>query len=235
MPSLYVHVPFCLKKCDYCAFYSVPLLDTDTHEHQRECREESSERVSRYLQGIAAEIQLRKAEAPQGVSSLFLGGGTPTVLAPKALDQLLQNIHAGFAFETNSTRVEKTVEANPGTLKPEKLAVLRQYGINRISLGVQSFNDELLKGIGRIHTAEDIYHAVKFIRNAQIDNLNLDLIFGLPGQTMADWQKTLQKAVELSPEHLSIYALTLEEKYAAGQQISGKSESDGLGLSSLFW
>ncbi len=200
MPSLYVHIPFCQKKCSYCAFFSVPDAKPGL--------------VESYLQGVEKEIQLRLMEAPVGVSSLFLGGGTPTMLSVEQLDRLLNNIHQQFVFvPQNSDEVfmEKTVEANPGTLESGKLEVMRHYGVNRISLGVQSFNDHLLKSAGRIHSGKDIYNSVKLIRKSGIENLNLDLIFGLPGQDMNDWQAALQKAVELTPEHLSLYALTVEE------------------------
>ncbi|NLI92433.1 MAG: radical SAM family heme chaperone HemW [Peptococcaceae bacterium] len=210
MPSLYVHVPFCVKKCDYCAFYSLPLLN-------------SCEGLADYLRGVAQEIELRSNEAPAGVSSLYLGGGTPTVLSWRQLDDLLKEIHLHFTFLSGQGKEgqsfpEKTTEANPGTITEEKLKVLRDYGVNRISLGAQSFNDRLLYQIGRIHRAQDILHAVKRIRKAGIENLNLDLIFGLPGQTLEDWQDTLRKAVGLSPEHLSVYALTLEEDTPLGKK-----------------
>lgn len=233
MTTLYVHVPFCLKKCAYCAFYSVPFL--------RQGRRDDTGRlpvdgglVENYLNGVGQEIELRKKEALAGVSSLFIGGGTPTVLEPEQLDGLLSEIHKFFKFlptaetpgQSSGTKipaqlagtVEKTVEANPGTLTPEKLAILTNYGINRISLGAQSFNNATLRAIGRIHSAEDIYAAVRSVRKAGIANLNLDLIFGLPGQSLADWQDTLQQALQCSPEHLSLYALTLEENTPLGRR-----------------
>jgi len=234
MPTtLYVHVPFCQKKCSYCAFYSVPLFAEDRREESPHLPVESA-LVKNYLNGVRQEIELRKKEAPAGVSSLFIGGGTPTVLKPKQLDGLLSEIHKHFKFlpaAENTSQpyvkkipaqppgtVEKTVEANPGTLTPEKLAVLMNYGINRISLGAQCFNNKMLKVIGRIHSVEEIHAAVRSVRKAGIANLNLDLIFGLPGQTLADWQDTLQQALQCSPEHLSLYALTLEENTPLGKR-----------------
>lgn len=195
MISLYVHIPFCLQKCNYCAFYSLPLAGGQ------------DDYVFPYLQALEREIELRHNEAPSGVFSLFLGGGTPTVLAGAELKRLLEILHSGFDMKA----AEKTAEANPGTLDRNKLATLISFGINRLSLGAQSFNDLILKRIGRVHTAKDIMQGVRLVREAGIDNLNLDLIFGLPGQTMTDWQDSLQKAVSLSPEHLSLYALTIEE------------------------
>ncbi|MEL1133975.1 radical SAM family heme chaperone HemW [Desulfitobacterium sp. THU1] len=193
MPSLYVHVPFCLRKCAYCAFYSVPL--------QRS-------KVEEYLQGLDQEIALRQGEIPDEVSTLFMGGGTPTALSEEELETVFSLLEPRFNF---SASAEKTMEANPGTLTAGKLHILKNHGINRISLGVQSFNDALLKRIGRIHSVEDIYDGVNLIRGAGFRNLNLDLMFGLPGQTSEDWQKTLAEVITIQPEHLSIYGLMLEE------------------------
>ena len=212
MPSLYVHVPFCLQKCAYCAFYSMSLADQGSGEAK----------VHQYLTGIEHEIESRHSEAPSGVSSLFLGGGTPTALSPQQLERLLKLIHNKFSFKSKdkekSLFIEKITEANPGTIEPEKLAILKDYGINRISLGAQSFHDDHLQLIGRIHTAEDIRRGVKLIRDAGFTNLNLDLMFGLPGQTMENWRDTVLKAVNLSPEHISIYGLTLEEGTPMGRE-----------------
>ncbi|AFV03587.1 MULTISPECIES: radical SAM family heme chaperone HemW [unclassified Dehalobacter] len=242
MTSLYVHVPFCVKKCSYCAFYSVPYTapiiadsrisgSVDGADHML-LSDPASDLVFVYLRGLERELELRAKEASQGVSSLFIGGGTPTVLDASQLDRLLSLIYR-YYFKAlsrtdsielsdpirdpriNTSRtgqvLEKTIECNPGILDREKLMLCRTYGINRISLGAQSFDDHLLKSIGRIHTAEDIHRSVTLIRQSGIDNLNLDLIFGLPGQKMGDWQDTLRQAIALSPEHLSLYALTLEE------------------------
>lgn len=237
MPSLYVHVPFCLKKCDYCAFYSVPISG-------------DSELISGYLSGVKHEIELRKMEASEGLSSLFIGGGTPSVLQARELDQLLKLIHKAYRFQTKikikkhepinigksfttqekklplikQSYMEKTVELNPGTLNQEKLMVMHDYGVNRVSLGVQSFNDLLLQRIGRLHNSGDIYKGVELIRSVGFENLNLDLIFGLPGQTLTDWQEALRKATDLCPEHLSIYALTLEENTPIGRHYLSNSK-----------
>ncbi len=218
IPSLYVHIPFCLKKCDYCAFYSV-----NWYESVSLC----------YLLGMELEIPARLPEAPEGVFSLFLGGGTPTALPNMDLDRLLNLIHTHFTFTAPPDRkdaaysIEKTSEANPGTLDTEKLKTLTHYQINRISLGAQSFNDKLLQAIGRIHSAADIQSSVGIIRKAGITNLNLDLMFGLPGQTMADWQDTVKQAVVLEPEHLSVYGLTLEEGTPLQQRFSVVESESG--------
>lgn len=211
MASLYVHVPFCLQKCYYCAFYSLALIDNGS---MQDC-------ISSYLLGIEREIEYRHTEAPAGVSSIFVGGGTPTALEPQQLSRLLKLIQNRFGVgsqdQQGSVYIEKTVESNPGTITVEKLAVLRDYGVNRISLGAQSFDDNLLRTIGRIHTAQDSRDGVKLIREAKFTNLNLDLMFGLPGQTMEDWRDTVQEAVGLCAEHISIYGLTLEEETPLGR------------------
>lgn len=196
MPSLYVHVPFCVQKCDYCAFYSQALVDNP------------KELISVYLEGLEVESSTRQKDAPQGVSSLFIGGGTPTALKDNELEQLLGMIHQLFSINSGA---EKTVEGNPGTLSDEKLAILRRYGINRFSLGVQSFDDSLLRAVGRVHTAEQARKAIQRLRAAGFKNVNLDLMFGLPGQDMAAWRTSLEEALSYSPEHLSLYGLMLEE------------------------
>jgi oxygen-independent coproporphyrinogen III oxidase len=202
MPSLYVHVPFCVKKCDYCAFYSVPL---------------QSSRVKMYLESLGKEIQLRQNEASEGISSLFIGGGTPTALDEEGLEAFLRLVKQGFDFKGQTDRsefsrdIEQTIEGNPGTLTSQKLTLLRKYGINRISLGAQALNDQLLRRIGRIHTTQEIQEGVHLVRKAGFKNLNLDLMFGLPGQSLSDWQKTLEEVLKLQPEHLSVYGLMVEE------------------------
>ncbi|HWQ41125.1 MAG TPA: radical SAM family heme chaperone HemW [Desulfosporosinus sp.] len=196
MPSLYVHVPFCVQKCDYCAFYSHSLLDS------------SEDLISVYLEGLRVEMTKRQKDAPQGVSSLFIGGGTPTALKGVELERLMKMIQRCFPMDQGA---EKTVEGNPGTLTDEKLTILRRYGINRFSLGVQAFDDKLLSAVGRIHTAKQAREAIGRLRAAGFDNLNLDLMFGLPGQGMKLWQASLEEALSYSPEHLSLYGLMLEE------------------------
>ncbi|AET70404.1 putative oxygen-independent coproporphyrinogen III oxidase [Desulfosporosinus orientis DSM 765] len=196
MPSLYVHVPFCVQKCDYCAFYSHSLRDS------------SKDLISVYLEGLEIELAKRQKDAPQGVSSLFVGGGTPSVLGARDLERLLVMIRKFFPSDPQR---EKTMEGNPGTLTEEKIDLIKRYGINRFSLGIQSFDDQLLKSVGRIHTANQARKAIQRLRAAGFTNLNLDLMFGLPGQSMRIWQETIEEAISNSPEHLSLYGLMLEE------------------------
>lgn len=201
MPSLYVHVPFCVRKCDYCAFYSVPL-------------HEKNSKVQTYLQGLKKEIELRREDVPEGVSSLFVGGGTPTSLNDEELKIFFDLLKQGFNIPETG---EQTIEGNPGTLTREKLRIIRQAGINRISLGVQAMDDALLRKIGRIHTVQDVREGIRLVREAGFTNLNLDLMFGLPGQSLSDWQESLKEAVKLEPEHLSIYGLMIEEETPLAQ------------------
>ena len=206
---LYVHVPFCIAKCAYCAFYSQKIQNDGT--------------VKNYLSGLAKEINMYQRDASFiekslifPLSALFIGGGTPTALSEQELSELLKIINNNFHF---CAEAEKTMEGNPGTLNKEKLKLIKDGGINRLSLGVQSFSDVLLKRIGRIHTGEQAEETIREARRAGFANLNLDLMFGLPVQTMADWQRTLEIALKHEPEHLSIYGLMIEEGTALEREI----------------
>ena len=197
MRSLYIHVPFCQSKCSYCGFYSfVP--------------NNGIKWVKLWLRALELEIQRRELQLP--MASLFIGGGTPTMLAPEDLAALFALLERSFIWQPahRETEVEKTIEANPGTLDEVKIQTLRDGGINRISLGVQSFDDNLLARLGRCHVCADTYRSVEQLRRAGYKNINFDLMFGLPGQTLAIWQDTLRRAVDLGPTHLSLYALSLE-------------------------
>ncbi|HBV88133.1 MAG TPA: coproporphyrinogen III oxidase [Desulfosporosinus sp.] len=215
MPSLYVHVPFCRQKCDYCAFYSHSLVESPR------------DLISVYFEGLEVEMAKRQKDAPQGVSSLFIGGGTPTVLNVNDLERLLAMIHRYFPIVLEA---EQTMEGNPGTLTYEKIKLIRSLGINRFSLGVQSFNDQLLGTVGRIHTAGQAREAIGGLRNAGFKNLNLDLMFGLPAQDMALWQASVEEALSYSPEHLSLYGLMLEEGTPLYERYSAPSSARGFKL-----
>jgi len=161
-----------------------------------------------YLEGLEVEMAKRRKDAPQGVSSLFIGGGTPTALKDTDLERLMEMIQRHFHLTPGA---EQTVEGNPGTLTLSKLNILRRYGINRFSLGVQTFDDKLLRAVGRVHTAQEAREAIGRIRTTGFDNISMDLMFGFPAQDMATWQATLEEALSYSPEHLSLYGLMLEE------------------------
>lgn len=189
--SLYVHVPFCAVKCGYCDFTSyVP---------------EDSGALDAYLEGLRTELDLRHPAAPP--PTIFLGGGTPTYLDPPRLRQLLEIVDRVAPLHGC---VEVTMEANPESVTEEKLRLARRLGVNRLSLGAQSFDDRRLAFLDRPHDAAAIERAVAAARAAGFDNVSLDLIFGLPGQTLDDWRCDLEHALVLGPDHLSCYALTFE-------------------------
>jgi len=192
--SLYIHIPLCVKKCAYCDFASF--------EGRMAHRE-------RYVQAVCREIRVQAAFfGRRPVHTVFMGGGTPTLLTGGQVQEIMNTVRRGFNLLPSA---EITMEGNPGTLTLDNLRAYRAAGVNRLSLGVQSMDDGLLAGIGRIHTAEQAQEAVRMAREAGFDNLNLDLMYGLPGQTAHQWKETLQKAIELAPEHLSCYSLILEE------------------------
>lgn len=189
--GFYVHVPFCLRKCAYCDFASRPFAPGD---------------VERYLEAIEREMELRPPDFSP--ATVYIGGGTPTALPLPALERLLALVRRTVP-ETSA--VEWTCEANPGALTAESARILRAAGVNRLSLGAQSFDDAQLARLGRLHRADDIARAVAAARDAGFDNVSLDLMYALPGQTVADWRRDLEQALSLAPEHLSLYALSIEE------------------------
>jgi oxygen-independent coproporphyrinogen-3 oxidase len=194
-----VHFPFCLSKCAYCDFASFPLEAAGGLPFAR-----------RYVEALAVEMDLRSATeefSEVGVDTIFFGGGTPTVLPAEWLVGVLTRIRARFRLPDD---VEVTVEANPGTVDRGKLAALRAAGVNRLSLGVQSFSDQSLQVLGRVHTAAEAEEAMVAAREAGFDNVSIDLIFGLPGQSAKDWQEEVRAALEVRPEHISAYGLSLE-------------------------
>ena len=188
---LYIHVPFCATKCRYCAFYSTP---------------DHTETMAAYVDAVATELQLWADRlAPK---TIFFGGGTPSLLPAPLLRQLGDGLRRELDL---SDLTEWTVECNPATVSAEKLAVFQSVGVNRISLGVQALDDSLLATLGRIHTAEAAVATYRVVRAAGFENLNLDLMFGLPGQTLEQWRETLGRAIDLQPEHFSTYCLSFEE------------------------
>jgi oxygen-independent coproporphyrinogen-3 oxidase len=197
--SLYLHFPFCLQKCRYCAFNSIPLP----------LGEDGSSLVTRYLCSLRKELVFY-ASLCQGetLTSVYCGGGTPTLLPAESIAEVLAVCRRHFLC---SEDLEITVEANPGTVSLESLAVLKRAGVNRISLGVQSFCQEELDLLGRAHSVADVYTAWEAARLVGFDNINLDLIYALPGQTIFDWRYNLCSALKLHSDHLSIYGLALEE------------------------
>jgi len=192
--SLYVHIPFCELKCSYCDFNSYAGLE---------------ELMAPYVEALAVEARLwsRLLGRPP-VGTLFLGGGTPSLLPLPMLGRLLEALRDAFPFRPDC---ETTLEANPGTVDAEYLRGLVALGVDRLSLGVQSFHDDELRALDRLHSASEAEEAYRQARRAGFRSVNLDLIYGLPGQPLERWQATLERAIALGPDHLSLYALTVEE------------------------
>ena len=200
--GLYIHIPFCKAKCAYCDFYSLA--------HSEEKMDAYTAALLRHLEEVAPRA------AGMQVDTVYFGGGTPSYLGAARLCRILQTVLRRYDVARDA---EITLEANPDSAGDWKeLRRLRRAGFNRLSLGVQSTDDALLRRIGRVHTYEQVQQAVKAARQAKFTNLSLDLIYGLPGQTMEDWQRTLADAVALGPEHLSCYGLKLEEGTPLWQQ-----------------
>ena len=200
--GLYVHIPFCKAKCAYCDFYSLA--------HSEEKMDAYTAALVRHLEEVAPRA------AGMQVDTVYFGGGTPSYLGVSRLTRLLQTVLRRYDVARGA---EITLEANPDSAGDWKaLRALRRAGFNRLSLGVQSTDDALLRRIGRVHTYEQVQQAVTAARKAKIENLSLDLIYGLPDQTMEDWQRTLADAVALGPEHLSCYGLKVEEGTPLWQQ-----------------
>jgi oxygen-independent coproporphyrinogen-3 oxidase len=197
MPALaiYVHIPFCIQKCGYCDFNAY-LYREDT--------------ARAYLAAVRQEIMCTAAERPWAgyrVPSVYFGGGTPSTLAPEDLTDLLRAIRAGFSVPADA---EITIEADPGTINLAGLEALRAGGFNRISIGVQAFDDRLLHTLDRLHSAADARGALAWARRAGFMDLNLDLMFGLPEQSLAAWEKSLHEAIACAPTHIAVYGLTIE-------------------------
>jgi len=188
--GLYIHIPFCARKCPYCDFYSI----TDDSLH------------APYVEALLREIQLH---APQALffDTLYLGGGTPSILKGTAIERILDAVSSAYTFKAQT---EITIEINPGTIDLRKLSTYRRAGVNRVNIGVQSFEPANLTFLGRIHSAAESVAAVTAARKAGFGNIGIDLIYGLPGQSRTAWQADLAQALELQPEHLACYMLTYE-------------------------
>src|SRR5436305_10370345 len=197
--SLYLHIPFCHTRCHYCDF--------NTYAGILPLREPYVRALITEV-GLAGQLAQLANGTPRRSRTIFFGGGTPSILSVEQIKRLLSACREAFAVDEQA---EITLEANPGTLSAEQLTGLRAAGINRLSLGSQSFDAELLHTLGRIHTAEEIVQALSNARAAGFRSINLDFMFGLPGQTMQHWRETLDRALDLHPEHFSLYSLIIEE------------------------
>lgn len=191
--QLYLHIPFCIRKCGYCDFLSGP----------------ADERAQRaYTEALLREIRVLGQRTEAAVSTVFIGGGTPSVLRADWMEEILDQLRASFRLLPEA---EISMEANPGTVTPEKLKAYLRGGVNRISFGCQSADNEELRLLGRIHSWEEFLESFSMAREAGFANINVDLMSGLPNQTAASWERTLRRTAALGPEHISAYSLIIEE------------------------
>lgn len=193
--SAYLHIPFCEHICYYCDFNKVFI---------------EGQPVDKYIDMLIREMSFLKEEvSAHPLSTMYIGGGTPTSLSAKQLEKLMIGIHEQLPLASG---VEFTVEANPGDLTADKISVLKNYGVNRLSMGVQSFDDRLLKKIGRKHTASDVFDTMRLLEKSGLNNVSIDLIYALPGQSLESFQDSLDKALSLDLPHYSLYSLILENQ-----------------------
>lgn len=211
--GLYVHIPFCVKKCNYCDFLSAPADDATKR---------------RYVDALCKEIQgYKELTKEYELKTVYFGGGTPSVLEVSLIEQILATIKETFTIDMESAEV--TLEVNPGTATLDKLKRYRELGINRLSIGVQSAKEAELALLGRIHSFEDAQNTVSWAREAGFDNLSLDLISALPGQSLADYKENVEAILALNPEHISSYSLIIEEKTPFYEQYAeGMPQEDDL-------
>lgn len=192
--ELYLHIPFCMQKCKYCDFPSG-------------CASEKTR--ADYVDNLCKKMESWKERTKEyEVSTVFVGGGTPSILTAEEMKKIFKYVHNCFKISKN---VEITIEMNPGTVERDKLIAYKEAGINRLSIGCQSLDDQELKNLGRIHTEEEFYRTYRMAREVGFENISMDLMSAIPGQTLKSWEETLRKAAELSPEHISAYSLIIEE------------------------
>ncbi|HSA79060.1 MAG TPA: radical SAM family heme chaperone HemW [Nitrospirota bacterium] len=209
MLSLYLHIPFCVRKCLYCGFYSTSY---------------SPQQAFAYVSALQLEAARYKGNFSKAVfDSVYIGGGTPTVLSREQWVSIFKIVRENFRLSEDA---EFTVEANPNTVAVDSIAFLRAHGVNRLSIGVQSFSDRVLKTLGRAHTAAQAEEAFKTARNAGLENIGIDLIYGVPGQSHDEWTSSVHRALTLEPEHISSYCLSLDE----GSQFMREAEAGRLAL-----
>ena len=203
--GIYLHIPFCKTKCIYCDFYSVTK------------REDS---ISEFIDCLVKEIELNKNKLSNyDFNTIFFGGGTPSVLTEYQLEKILNALHKYYNLNKN---IEITLECNPGEINYEKLKGFRNLGINRLSIGFQSFNNDILKFLGRLHNAEQSIETFNAARKAGFDNINIDLIYDIPKQKLKDWKNDLFLGTSLHPEHISAYSLTVEQNTALYSMVKNK-------------
>jgi oxygen-independent coproporphyrinogen-3 oxidase len=207
MPAgIYIHIPFCRSRCSYCDFA------TDVYKNPAT--------VERYIAALTTEISAF-SQATESVETIYFGGGTPSLLSAQQLEKVLSAVHQKFAVDP---QIELTMEMNPATISLETLKEYRNLGVNRASFGAQTFDDTELKRLGRKHTAADVRETIELLRAAGFDNISFDLIAGLPRQTLKDWERNLDEALKLTPEHLSLYLLEIHEGTPLAEQIRSRRQ-----------
>ncbi len=230
--GLYIHVPFCHARCGYCDFVTFTGKEDKINQYVGDLCEEIRLYVGADLASARTNIPVRNFGQAQGlplrfnISTVFFGGGTPSVLEPRHLQEIFESIHDHFHLAQDA---EITLEANPESITPFKAKAWKDLGINRISIGLQVFDNALLKKIDRLHTVEEFLAAYQAVRQAGFDNVSIDLIYGFKGQTLQSWQKTLASTAALHPEHLSLYALKIEEHTpfaAQGMRVNDDLEAE---------
>lgn len=207
--GIYIHIPFCKHKCDYCDFISF---------------ENKDEEIEKYIEKLEEEINSAEISFLEyKVSTIYIGGGTPSYIDSKYIARILNTIEKKFdIFNLKESNIEKTIEINPGVIDKEKLKHYYNLGINRISIGMQSSDNNILKTIGRIHTYEDFLQSYNMVREIGFKNVNIDMIIGLPNQDVLNVKNTLKELINLNPEHVSVYSLILEEGTKLKKQIDSK-------------
>jgi oxygen-independent coproporphyrinogen-3 oxidase len=205
--GIYIHIPFCKSRCSYCDFA------TDVYRNQ--------ESVERYVSALCKEITDHRTQNADHIETIYFGGGTPSLLTANQLEKILNSLRKNFSFTEN---IEFTLEMNPATVSLEKLQDYKNLGVNRASFGVQTFDDRALKLLARGHDANDARKTFELLRQANFDNISFDLIAGLPNQTLQNWEDNLNKALDLQPEHLSLYLLEIHEATPLAEQIRSKRQ-----------
>ncbi len=218
MTGLYVHIPYCQKACHYCDFHF-------STNHKT---------MNKMIQSLCHEIELKSPRwSGMTFDTIYFGGGTPSILAPNHFDTIIQKIRDNVSLNSD---VEFTVEANPEDINDHKLDGYKKHGVNRLSVGIQTFDNESLNFINRNHSAETAIRSVELIHKAGIDNINVDLIFGIPNSSGEKWQKDLEQLIELGVHHASIYGLTIEEKTVFGSWFrKGKISESSEDLQTMYW
>jgi oxygen-independent coproporphyrinogen-3 oxidase len=204
--GIYIHIPFCKSKCIYCDFYSVV---------------DQEDRIENFVNALILEIETCQVDTTNWTfDTIFIGGGTPSLLTPQQIERIYKAL--GNKYDLSNT-IEFTMEANPGEAPKEKLKDFFSLGINRLSIGIQSFNPELLQFLSRIHSVEDVFRTFQSARDSGYENINCDFIYNIPGQSLKDWQSDLDTLVKLNPEHISAYSLTVEQNTKLFDLVKNKS------------